>query len=238
MQQSACRFTGQNRERPALCAVSAKMNIMIMNRPRRKEGNVICPSGTTLAWLPQDQRRMSELLCIRLDAKYDRDSSVCQKTGSFRLPVKRSRKGEYVLTGGETVYTCFTSDFFVEDADEWRAEAWAMIRERQDLNFFYHHEEDSPFPRAACPAIGATATTTLPSLLTVENQARAADRLPVFMKEPIKHKSIYLRATSGSDRLSPPILAPRSGRWWPAEKSGGGARVCDYDWVLNLREQC
>ena len=29
-----------------------------------------------------------------------------------------------------------TSDFFLEDADTWREEAWAVMRERRDLKFY------------------------------------------------------------------------------------------------------
>src|SRR5690554_2100360 len=71
----------------------------------------------------------------RIDARYDRDSSQVKKTGNFTLPLKRNRAGAYKIPGGETVYTCFTSDFFVEDADPWRLQAWQMIRERSDLHF-------------------------------------------------------------------------------------------------------
>ena len=31
---------------------------------------------------------------------------------------------------------CFSSDFFHKDADEWRNDAWDMIRERSDCSFF------------------------------------------------------------------------------------------------------
>ena len=34
------------------------------------------------------------------------------------------------MKSGQIVYVCFTSDFFVEDADPWRAEAWRIIRQR------------------------------------------------------------------------------------------------------------
>ena len=37
----------------------------------------------------------------RMDAKYGRDSSVVQKTGNFRLPVMKDRRGEYKLKSGE-----------------------------------------------------------------------------------------------------------------------------------------
>ena len=66
----------------------------------------------------------------RMDAKYGRDSSVVQKTGNFRLPVMKDRRGEYKLKSGEEVATCFSSDFFVDDADSWRAEAWSFFSGR------------------------------------------------------------------------------------------------------------
>lgn len=72
----------------------------------------------------------------RRDAEFGKDSSIIARTSRFDLPVKRNRKGIYKLQTDEgTVYTCMTSDFFVEEADEWRPEAWRMIRERGDLHF-------------------------------------------------------------------------------------------------------
>jgi len=71
----------------------------------------------------------------RGDAKRDIDSSVVTQTKSFDLPIRRKKNGDYKVPSGSLVYTCFTSDFFVADADEWRAEAWKMIRERSDLRF-------------------------------------------------------------------------------------------------------
>lgn len=34
---------------------------------------------------------------------------------------------------GDKIFTCSWSDFFIEDADQWRNEAWDIIRERDDL---------------------------------------------------------------------------------------------------------
>ena len=72
----------------------------------------------------------------RIDAKIDKDSSIVVRTQNFNLPVRRGRDDEYKISCGEYVYTCFSSDFFLEDADEWRAEAWQMIGNRPDLYFF------------------------------------------------------------------------------------------------------
>ncbi len=39
------------------------------------------------------------------------------------------------LAPGSLVFTCSWSDFFHEDADEWREQAWDVIRERSDLTW-------------------------------------------------------------------------------------------------------
>lgn len=57
------------------------------------------------------------------------------KTDKFDLPIRRNQKGEYVLKGGSIVPTCFATDFFLPEADEWRSEAWAMIKARPDVDF-------------------------------------------------------------------------------------------------------
>ena len=72
----------------------------------------------------------------RRDAEFGKDSSIVTRTSSFDMPIKRNRKGEYKLQpDGESVYTCMTSDFFLDEADEWREEAWDIIRRRSDLHF-------------------------------------------------------------------------------------------------------
>lgn len=60
----------------------------------------------------------------RQDEMYGADvsSSEVRKTGNFNLPVKRKRDKSYKIGSGTLVYTCFTSDFFVDGADEWRSE--------------------------------------------------------------------------------------------------------------------
>ncbi len=64
----------------------------------------------------------------RRDAEFGRDASVVHKTASFDLPLRKNRQKEYKLQpDGDYVYTCFTSDLFHPDADEWRTEAWSTM---------------------------------------------------------------------------------------------------------------
>ena len=75
----------------------------------------------------------------RQDAMYGSDisSSLSRKTANFNLPVKRKRDKSYKIESGKIVFTCFTSDFFLSDADPWRPECWQMMRERSDLYFYF-----------------------------------------------------------------------------------------------------
>lgn len=52
------------------------------------------------------------------------------KTDNFYAPVTKNKSGTYKMKAGQTVNLCFSSDFLIEDADEWRAECWQMMREQ------------------------------------------------------------------------------------------------------------
>ena len=70
----------------------------------------------------------------RIDSMHEREAREVKKNAAFELPIKRGRDG-FKIKSVEAVYTCLSSDFFLEDADEWRDEAWAMMAARPDLNF-------------------------------------------------------------------------------------------------------
>lgn len=172
----------------------------------------------------------------RSDEKHGRVGSEVVKNASFDLPIRRDRKGQYKIPPGELVYTCFTSDFLLEDADPWREDAWGMIRARQDLQFFFITKRIHRFEECLPPDWGA-AYSHVHICCTVENQERADYRLPIFRGAPIAHKRIVCAPLLEPIDLSP-YLAP-----WVEEVQAGGesgidARVCDYDWVLSIRRQC
>ena len=64
------------------------------------------------------------------------DTSVVRKTASWNLPMKKDRKGAWKIPEGSVVMTCFSSDFFLEEMDAWRDEAWNIMRIRKDLSFY------------------------------------------------------------------------------------------------------
>ena len=64
-------------------------------------------------------------------------SEQCRKTLNFDLPVKKKRDGTPKIAPGSIVMTCFTSDFLLKDADEWREACWEMIKYRDDCMFYF-----------------------------------------------------------------------------------------------------
>ena len=163
-------------------------------------------------------------------------SSLCRKTGAFALPMKRRRDGSFKIPPGKIVFTCFTSDFLLEDADPWRAECWRMMRQRSDCWFYFFTKRIHRLADCLPPDWGEGYDNVLIGC-TVENQDRADYRLPIFLELPIKHRSII--ASPLLERLDlRPYLDDRIEEVATGGESGVEARPCDYDWILDLRRQC
>lgn len=171
----------------------------------------------------------------RIDGKHGKDSSVVTLNADFDLPVRRNRH-EYRVSAGDTVYTCFSSDFFVDDADEWRPEAWRMIRTRSDLHFFIITKRIDRFT-IGLPDDWNNGYDNVTICCTVENQDRADYRLPIYKQAPIKHKMIICEPLLERIGLSPYLDASIE-QVLVGGESGNEARVCSYDWVLDIRRQC
>ena len=130
------------------------------------------------------------------DAKRGVDTNVVTKADNFCAPVERykrgDKKGEYKMKSGETVYLCFSSDFLLPDADQWRSDCWRMMRERPDLNFLFLTKRIERFVDCV-PDDWGDGYENVTVGCTVENQAEAYRRLPRFDTFPIVHKNIILQ---------------------------------------------
>ncbi|MCR5796029.1 MAG: phage Gp37/Gp68 family protein [Solobacterium sp.] len=173
----------------------------------------------------------------RRDAMFDKDSSIVTRTSSFDLPVQKKRDGSYKLQSDAPVYTCMTSDFFVEEADEYRKTAWEYIRIRSDLHFVIITKRIDRFT-VSLPDDWGDGYENVTICSTCENQETADHRLPIMISLPLRHRHI----------IHEPMLGPVDIRRYLATglfehvtcggESGDGARVCDYDWILDTRKQC
>lgn len=172
----------------------------------------------------------------RQDEKYGSSSRMCRKNAGFTLPIKKKRDGSYKIPTGSLVFTCFTSDFLLEDADAWREDCWKMIRERGDCMFYFFTKRIDRLEKCL-PSDWGDGYDNVIIGCTVENQDRADYRLPIFLKLPIKHRAIIpaplLERIDISSYLGDDIEEVNV-----SGESGDEARVCDYDWVLDIRRQC
>lgn len=172
----------------------------------------------------------------REDARYGRDPTKVYRTGEFDLPVRGRRDGSPRLAAGETVFTCLTSDFFVEEADDWRPRAWRMIRSRPDLMFFIITKRIARF-EVGLPDDWGEGYGNVTVASTCENQRKADERLPILRALPIRHKRIVCEPLLEAVDLTPWLDARIEGVIAGGE-SGPGARLCRYDWILDLSRQC
>ena len=184
----------------------------------------------------------------RRDESIGKDPSVVQKTGSFNLPVRKIRsgehKGKYKVPKGSHFDTCFSSDFFHPDADEWREEAWNMIRERSDCTFFMITKRPERIAEHL-PADWRNGWEHVTIAVTCENQEMIDKRLPVYLSLPVCHHAVMIEPMLTAVNLRPYINEYRAPDGSPLIKlvtaggeSGAEARTCDYEWVKDVQTQC
>ncbi|MDH6366940.1 MULTISPECIES: DUF5131 family protein [unclassified Breznakia] len=157
------------------------------------------------------------------------------KTDKFDWPIRKKKNGEYNIKGDKILATCFATDFFLPEADEMRKEVWAMIKERQDIDFLILTKRIDRFYESL-PEDWGDGYDNVNIGCTVENQEMADQRLPLFISYPMKRRFVACAPLLGPIDLTNYIHAID-------HVSVGGetsreARVCDYQWVLDLHEQC
>ena len=169
------------------------------------------------------------------DARRGVDTSVVRRTDAFYRPIEKKKNGEYKMKGGQLVYVCFQSDFLIDEADIWRQECWEMIRERQDLHFLFLTKRIDRFAQCMLGDWG-DGYTNVTVCCTVENQIRATERLQIFKDLKILHKQIVCQPLLEKITIEQ-YLEGIEGVVVGGE-SDRDARVLDYEWVLDIRQQC
>ena len=110
-----------------------------------------------------------------------------------------------------------------------------MIKRRPDLEFLLLTKRIDRFPVALPPDWG-DGYDNVNIGCTVENQELADFRLPLFLSHPIKRRFIACGPLLGPVNLTPYLGGVR--HVTVGGETGREARECDYDWVLDIREQC
>lgn len=165
------------------------------------------------------------------------DSSLVVKTSSFNYPLSKFRNGTYKVKSGEQLRVCMTSDFFIEESDTWRDEAWGIIKQRSDIVFFLLTKRPERV-RESLPKDWGDGWENVFFNVTCENQRRADERIPILLDLPFKHKGIMCAPFIGELSIEKYLQKGQIEQVICGGENYDGARPCRYSWVKALREEC
>jgi protein gp37 len=157
------------------------------------------------------------------------------KTDKFDWPIRRNKKDEYNIKGDKILATCFATDFFLREADEWRGEVWVMIKERQDIDFLILTKRIDRF-MVSLPEDWGKGYDNVNIGCTVENQEMADYRLPLFLSYPIKRR--FIGVSPLLEKIDLTKYLHGVDHVTVSGENGRDVRVCDYEWVLDIKKQC
>ena len=173
-----------------------------------------------------------------LDSLRDRDGSDIYRTkAGFRYPLSKDRSGAYKVKSGEMLRVCMTSDFFLEEADPWRDEAWQIMHQRPDVKFFLLTKRPERV-RDHLPRNWDGGWENVMFNVTCENQRRADERIPILLDLPFRHKGIMCAPYIGPVSIRKYLPAGQIEQVLCDGENYGGARPCHYEWVRSLSAEC
>jgi protein gp37 len=130
-----------------------------------------------------------------------------------------------------------TSDFFLEEADEWRSEAWEMMRQRPDVKFFLLTKRPQRVMECL-PEDWGDGRENIIFNVTCENQQRADERIPILLDLPFKHKGVMCAPFIGPVSIEKYLLSGQIEQVICGGENYDGARPCNFEWVEKLRAEC
>ncbi len=173
-----------------------------------------------------------------LDHVRDRDGADIYRTKDmFEYPLKTDRRGAYKIQSGELIRVCMTSDFFLEEADPWRREAWRIMKRRSDVKFFLLTKRPERVVSCLPPDWGEGWENIFFNV-TCENQRRADERIPILLDLPFKHKGLMCAPFLGPVSIARYLSTGLIEQVACGGENYGGARPCDFDWIKALRTEC
>lgn len=173
-----------------------------------------------------------------LDKRYGRDTSIVVKNKSnIDYPIKKDKNGDFKLPRGAFVRVCMTSDFFIEEADEWRDEAWSYIRKRPDVTFSLLTKRAYRIKECLPPDWGE-GWDNVHFAVSAENQKRVDERIPYLLEIPSKHKWISVKPFIGEVDLDKYLATGEIETVLAGGENYLGSRPLHYEWVKKVHDQC
>lgn len=172
-----------------------------------------------------------------LDKTRDKNGADIYRTGGFDYPLSKDRHGNYKIKSGELIRVCMTSDFFLEEADDWRDEAWSIMRLRPDVKFFLLTKRPQRV-KDCLPQDWDDGWENVFFNVTCENQRRAGERIPILLELPFKHKGVMCAPFIGPVSIEKYLGDGQIEQVICGGENYDGSRPCDFEWVKTLREEC
>lgn len=132
----------------------------------------------------------------RMKARYGKDGAIITRANDalFYEPLKWKKSS--------TVFTCSMSDFFLKEADKWRADAWRVIKDTPHLTWIILTKRVERIKQCLPPDWGKGYPNVWLGV-SVENQRTADHRIPLLYEIPAA-----IRCLSVEPILGPIDLAP------------------------------
>lgn len=173
--------------------------------------------------------------------RYGQDPVVVRRTKTWNQPRRWNRQA---AADGvrRRVFTCSWSDFFIEEADPWRDEAWDVIGRCPHLDFQVLTKRPERMKGRLPVAVDMIATRAdglpFPNVwlgVSVENRKQGLPRIDILGDTPAA-----IRFLSAEPLLEDLGELDLTGIHWViiGGESGAGARPMDLGWVRSIRDQC
>jgi protein gp37 len=177
---------------------------------------------------------------------------IVRSKTTFNDPVKwmRSRK----LHKGARIFTCSYSDFFIEEADAWRDEAWGIIERTPDYWYLILTKRPERM-YGAVEKIAEHVPQNVVWMVTAENQQTADERIPQLLAlkqllgEAVVGVSIEPQLEHITIAKYLPVYRERYGETRPIDRtkldwvicggeSGPSRRMFKIEWAWDLLVEC
>lgn len=173
-----------------------------------------------------------------LDKQRNQDGSrIFKVKNNFYYPLSKDKNGNFKIKSGEQLRVCMTSDFFLEEADVWRDEAWSIMKQRPDVIFFLLTKRPECVANHL-PKDWGNGWENIFFNTTCENQKRADERIPILFDLPFKHKGIMVAPFIGSVSIKQYLSKGVIEQVIACGENYEGSRPLNYDWVKSLYDEC